>query len=87
MDVSEFIIVTVDVVVLLITEVIENLVLIVAILDTEEEDVADGQAVGEVVCTLDTDKSGLFERVLYADNDNVAINDANGELETETLAE
>ena len=85
--VMEFIIVTVDKLDLLGSEVIEDLVLNVAVLDTEDEGVADGQAVGEVECTEDTDKSGLFERVLYADVDNVAINDANGELETEALAE
>ncbi len=79
--------VSVDVVDLLITEVIEDLVLSVAIFDTTEEEVIDELAVDDVDFTKETDSRGLLDKVTDADDDDVDINDVNGDLETETLGE
>jgi hypothetical protein len=79
--------VLVDVVDLLITEVREDLVLIVAIFDTTEEEVIETLAVDDVDFLKETDSRGLFDTITDADDDIVDINDVNGDLETETVGE
>ena len=84
---GEFIIVTVDILVLLSNEVIEDFRLIVAILDAEVEEVIETLAVDDVDFLEETDSRGLFDTITDADDDNVDICDFNGDLETETLGE
>lgn len=86
-DVWELSPVSVNVVNLLNTEVIEDFILNVAIFDATEEEVTELLAVDDIDFADETDISGLFDKITDADVDAVDNNDVIDEVETETLAE